>query len=68
MVTTENVYFSVFVFQEKGKKITESMRKLEKDKMTEMEEIISHGVKETGPLVNLFSGSVEEEMALYSKK
>lgn len=44
------------------------MRKLEKEKMTEMEEILSNGVKETVSLVNLFSGCVEEEMALYGKK
>ncbi|XP_074550950.1 secernin-3 [Halichoeres trimaculatus] len=55
-------------YKEKGKKITERMRKLEKENMTKMEELLSSGVKEAGPLVNLFSGSVKEEMALYSKK
>ncbi|KAM6978696.1 secernin-3 [Tautogolabrus adspersus] len=55
-------------YKDRGKKITESMRKLEKDKMTQMEEILSHGVKEPDLLVNLFSSSVKEELAVYSQK
>ncbi|XP_020490100.1 secernin-3 [Labrus bergylta] len=55
-------------YKDRGKKITESMRKLEKEKMTQMEEILSHGVKEPDLLVNLFSSSVKEELAVYSQK
>ena len=45
----------------------QSMRQLEKEKMTEMEEILSHGIEEPDFLVNLFSNSVQEEMNVYSK-
>ncbi|XP_034550131.1 secernin-3 [Notolabrus celidotus] len=54
-------------YKDKGKKITDSMRKVEREKMTQMEEILSHGVKETDSLVHLFPGSVKEELAVYSK-
>lgn len=43
------------------------MRQLEKEKMTRMEEFLSHGVDEPDLLVNLFSDSVKEEMAVNSK-
>ncbi|KAI4805567.1 hypothetical protein KUCAC02_010171 [Chaenocephalus aceratus] len=54
-------------FKDRGKKITENMRRLEKEKMTEMEEILSHGIKEPDLLVNLFPSCVQEEMAVYGK-
>ncbi|XP_070831795.1 secernin-3 [Chaetodon trifascialis] len=54
-------------FKERGKKIKESMRSLEKQKMAQMEELLSHGVEEPDFLVNLFSSSVKEEVAVYSK-
>lgn len=54
-------------FKDRGKKIKESMRSLEKQKMAQMEELLSHGVEEPDFLVNLFSGSVKEEVAVYSK-
>lgn len=44
------------------------MRQLEKEKMAEMEKILSEGIEEPDLLVNLFSGSVHQEMATYSKK
>lgn len=44
------------------------MRQLEKEKMTQMEEFLSDGVKEPDFLANLFSSSVQEEMAVYNKK
>lgn len=44
------------------------MRELEKDKMTKMEKILSDGVDEPDYLANLFSSSVQEEMATYSKR
>ncbi len=43
------------------------MRQLEKKKITEMEEILSKGFDEPDLLVDLFSTSVKEEMAVYSK-
>lgn len=43
------------------------MRKLEKEKMTKMEKLLSHGVDEPDLLANLFSSSVKEEMAVYGK-
>ncbi|CAJ1079409.1 secernin-3 [Xyrichtys novacula] len=55
-------------YKDKGKKLTESMRKLEKETMTRMEEVLLHGVKEPDSLVNLFSNSVMEELAVYTKK
>ncbi|KAM8748922.1 secernin-3 [Acanthopagrus schlegelii] len=54
--------------KERGKKITESMRQLEKEKMTKMEEHLSVGVEEPDFLVNLFSESVKEEIAVYGKR
>lgn len=45
----------------------ERMRQLEKDKMTEMETILSHGIEEPDFLANLFTSSVQEEMAAYGK-
>ncbi|TKS67205.1 Secernin-3 [Collichthys lucidus] len=53
--------------KDRGKKITQSMRQLEKEKMTEMEEHLSNGVDEPDFLVNLFSACVQEEIAVYSK-
>lgn len=35
--------------------------------MTKMEELLSHGVDEPDLLVNLFSSTVKEEMAVYGK-
>lgn len=43
------------------------MRELEKKTMTKMEEFLSHGVEEPDYLANLFSSSVQEEMATYNK-
>ncbi|XP_034041868.1 secernin-3 [Thalassophryne amazonica] len=48
-------------------KIMQNMRQLEKEKVTEMEKILSDGIEEEAFLVNLFSRSVDEEMALYGK-
>lgn len=45
----------------------EIMRQLEKKKMTKMEEYLSHGFEEPDLLVDLFSTSVKEEMAVCSK-
>lgn len=67
MFSQIGAFFCLFFgLQEKGKKITESMRQLEKKKMAEMEEFLSHGFEEPDFLVNLFSTSVKEEMAVYS--
>lgn len=47
--------------------MTESMRKMEKEKMTQMEELLSHGVEEADSLRSLFSDCVKEELDIYSK-
>ncbi|XP_067459682.1 secernin-3 [Thunnus thynnus] len=54
--------------KDRGQKIVQSMRQLEKEKMTQMEKILSHGIEEPDFLVNLFSNCVEEEMNVYSKR
>ncbi|KAF0026421.1 hypothetical protein F2P81_021158 [Scophthalmus maximus] len=54
--------------KDRGKKITDSMRQLEKEKMTQMEKILSSGIEQPDYLANLFSSSVQEEMAVYSKR
>ncbi|XP_068428444.1 secernin-3 [Clinocottus analis] len=53
--------------KDKGKKMKESMRKLEKEKMIEMEQILSNGIDEPDLLADLFTRSVREEMALYEE-
>ncbi|KAM8856068.1 secernin-3 isoform 1-T2 [Spinachia spinachia] len=53
--------------EDKGKKITEGMRELEKEKRTQMEEIISNGIVEQDFLADLFSSCVQGEMGLYGK-
>ncbi|XP_022596093.1 secernin-3 [Seriola dumerili] len=53
--------------KDRGKKITESMRQLEKEKMKEMEKILSDGIEDPDLLANQFPSSVQEEMATYSK-
>lgn len=52
--------------KEKGKKITQSMRELEKETMKRMEEFLLCGIEEPDFLVNLFSDSVQAELAVYS--
>ncbi|XP_026231758.1 secernin-3 [Anabas testudineus] len=54
-------------YKDRGQKITGCMRELEKKTMTKMEEFLSHGVEEPDYLANLFSSSVQEEMATYNK-
>lgn len=44
------------------------MRKLEKETVSKMEQLLSGGVDEPDLLVNLFLGSVQEEMCLYGTK
>ncbi|XP_076025959.1 secernin-3 [Genypterus blacodes] len=49
----------------RGKKVLQKMREMEKWKMVQMETILSYGVADETLLVDLFSDSIEEEMALY---
>lgn len=44
------------------------MRKLEKETMSKMEKFLSGGVDEPDLLVNLFLGSVQDELCVYSTK
>ncbi|XP_057707415.1 secernin-3 isoform X2 [Corythoichthys intestinalis] len=53
--------------KERGEQIILSMRKLENERMRQMEEILGHGVKQPDTLLDLFSGSVQDELQLYSK-
>ncbi|XP_062287190.1 secernin-3 [Scomber scombrus] len=53
--------------KDRRQKIVQSMRQLEKEKMTEMEKNLSHGIEEPDFLVNLFPECVKEEMNVYSK-
>ncbi|KAK2906072.1 secernin-3 [Channa argus] len=54
-------------YKDRGKKIKEQMRKLEKENMSQMEKFLEHGVEIPDFLVNLFSSSVQQEMAAYNK-
>ncbi|XP_017278179.1 secernin-3 [Kryptolebias marmoratus] len=54
-------------YKDRGQKITEGMRQLEKEMMKEMEKILQRGVEVPDLLVNLFSSSVQKEMSVYSK-
>uniref|UniRef100_A0A1A8F846 Secernin 3 n=1 Tax=Nothobranchius korthausae TaxID=1143690 RepID=A0A1A8F846_9TELE len=54
-------------YKERGQKITEGMRRLEKALMEEMKTYLERGVEEPDLLVNLFPGSVQKEMSVYNK-
>lgn len=53
--------------RERGQKIMQHMRDLEKTKMAEMETYLTEGVKDPTKVVHLFTDTVEEEMKVYSK-
>ncbi|XP_020568719.2 secernin-3 isoform X1 [Oryzias latipes] len=53
--------------KDRGQKIIEGMRQLEKESLKEMEGILSRSVDEPDLLVDLFSLSVQKEISLYSK-
>ncbi|XP_061092594.1 secernin-3-like isoform X1 [Conger conger] len=53
--------------KERGNRIVENMRKLEKDKMAEMEKHLSSGLEDSTSVVHLFSKTIEEELKVYSK-
>lgn len=52
--------------QEKGQKIEEKMRALEKQKLAEMEEYLTKGIEDATLLVHLFTDTVDEEFSIYS--
>lgn len=54
-------------YKDRGQTITQKMRELEKNKMDQMEKILSDGVKEPDYLINLFSNCIQEEMSVYGK-
>ncbi|XP_041857427.1 secernin-3 [Melanotaenia boesemani] len=54
-------------YKDKGQKITEMMRQLERELIHEMEKILTQGIEEPDDLVNLFSSSVQKEMSTYNK-
>ncbi|XP_028249120.1 secernin-3 [Parambassis ranga] len=51
--------------QDRGQKIIEGMRQLEKATMQKMEKILSSGVENPDELVDLFSNCVQKEVAVY---
>ncbi|KAK5609563.1 Secernin-3 [Crenichthys baileyi] len=54
-------------YKERGQKITEGLRQLEKETMKEMEKLLEVGVEIPDIWVNLFSGCVQKEMGVYTK-
>ncbi|XP_024244786.1 secernin-3 isoform X1 [Oncorhynchus tshawytscha] len=52
--------------KDKGKKIMQNMRVLEKEKMAEMEKLLSSGIEDPTSVVHLFSNSSQEELSVYS--
>ncbi len=52
--------------QERGQKIVEKMRALEKQKLAEMEEYLIKGIEDATLLVHLFTDTVDEEFSIYS--
>ncbi len=52
--------------QERGQKIVEKMRALEKQKLSEMEEYLIKGIEDATLLVHLFTDTVDEEFSMYS--
>ncbi|XP_040004285.1 secernin-3 [Xiphias gladius] len=66
-VKHEVVTAIIDTYKDRGKKITDNMRQLEKEMMKKMEVLLSYGVLEPDCLANLFTSSVQEEMATYSK-
>ncbi|KAK1789552.1 hypothetical protein P4O66_014898 [Electrophorus voltai] len=53
--------------RERGQRIVQKMRELEKQKVEETEKYLSAGVEDATVLVHLFSNTVEEEFKVYSK-
>ncbi|XP_029936144.1 secernin-3 [Myripristis murdjan] len=53
--------------KDKGRKILHNMRHLEKEKMDEMEKLLSFGIQDSTLLENLFFDSVQEELSVYGK-
>ncbi|CAB1346597.1 unnamed protein product [Coregonus sp. 'balchen'] len=52
--------------KDKGKKIMQNMRVVEREKMAEMEKLLSSGIEDPTSVVHLFSYSVQEELSVYS--
>ncbi|KAM9803460.1 secernin-3 [Syngnathus typhle] len=53
--------------KERGERITFAMRKLEGERMKQMEEILYRGVQQPETLLDLFPSVVRDEMELYGK-
>ncbi|KAI1898159.1 hypothetical protein AGOR_G00069480 [Albula goreensis] len=53
--------------KERGSKITQNMRQLEKEKMADMEKYLTSGIADSTLIVHLFSDTIEEELKVYSK-
>ncbi|XP_077392708.1 secernin-3 isoform X2 [Festucalex cinctus] len=54
-------------YKERGERMTRRMRKLESERMKQMEQILYHGVEQPDTLLDLFPSTVRDEMELYGK-
>lgn len=52
--------------QERGERIVEKMRALEKQKLAEMEKYLTEGIEDATLPVHLFTDTVDEEFSIYS--
>ncbi|XP_016411548.1 secernin-3-like [Sinocyclocheilus rhinocerous] len=53
---------------ERGQKIVEKMRALEKQKLAEMEKYLTKGIEDATLLVHLFTDTVDEEFSIYQSE
>uniref|UniRef100_A0A3B3QKN3 Uncharacterized protein n=1 Tax=Paramormyrops kingsleyae TaxID=1676925 RepID=A0A3B3QKN3_9TELE len=55
------------LLQDRGTKIIQNMRELEKEKMGEMEQYLTSGVGDSTLVVHVFSDTCQQELEVYSK-
>ncbi|XP_018584571.1 secernin-3 [Scleropages formosus] len=53
--------------KDRGMKIVQNMRQLEKEKICEMEKYLTSGIEDSTLAVHLFSNTTEEELKIYGK-
>lgn len=63
MIFTQSCAF----LQERGQKIVQNMRDLEKQKFAEIQKYLTLGIEDKTLLVHLFTDTVTEEFNIYSK-
>ncbi|XP_061647924.1 secernin-3 isoform X1 [Phyllopteryx taeniolatus] len=67
LFTKHDVVSAVETHKGRGERLTREMRRLESERMKQMEGILCHGIKQPDTLLDLFSSAVQDEMELYSK-